>query len=467
MTIRAAGILAAHQLLRAGIAGIATFSVAWLAALAPPAGAQLASVVPNPVVTGPIPGVMPGDPSHDYPFFATDVDLASRGYLEEEFFFEGVAAGAAYRTRMVVRRPVSPLSFNGTVIVEWYNVTNNYDSEADWFRAHEHLLRSGYAWVGVSAQSVGVNDPSYGLKVWSPARYGTLSISDDRQSFDIYSQAIQALRRPVGVDPMSGLRIERVIATGASQSAIFLGAYYNSVQAAHRMVDAFALIVWSIGVNTEAVRTPVLMILSETDVYEASGLAGHFPAPRQPNTDLFRRWEVAGASHSDFQMHRFRRPLQIRDLGIDLGPNGEALGCTLPLFSRIPFHYVMSAGYDALARWVMDGTPPPIGPDIAFSGTEIARDEHGNSLGGIRLSQHEVATATNTGQNAGPGLCPIRGSYVPFDDATLQALYPTHGDYIDRVTAVTDQTVQAGFVLPPDADETIADAKRAKVPPRP
>ena len=142
-------------------------------------------------------------------------------------------------------------------------------------------------------------------------------------------------------------------------------------------------------------------------------------ALRQPNTDLFRRWEVAGASHSDFQMHRFRRPLQIRDLGIDLGPNGEALGCTLPLFSRIPFHYVMSAGYDALARWVMDGTPPPIGPDIAFSGTEIARDEHGNSLGGIRLSQHEVATATNTGQNAGPGLCPIRGSYVPFDDATL------------------------------------------------
>ena len=38
---------------------------------------------------------------------------------------------------------------------------------------------------------------------------------------------------------------------------------------------------------------------------------------------------------------------------------------------------------------------------------------------------------------------------------------------IDRVTAVTDQTVQAGFVLPPDADETIANAQRAKVPPRP
>ena len=51
MTNRAVGILAA--------------AVALLAALATPAGAQLASVVPNPVVTGPIAGVTPGDPSHD------------------------------------------------------------------------------------------------------------------------------------------------------------------------------------------------------------------------------------------------------------------------------------------------------------------------------------------------------------------------------------------------------------------
>ena len=51
--------------------------------------ATVAAVVPNPTVTGPIPGVTPGDPSHNYPFFATDVDLASRGYIEQEFFIEG------------------------------------------------------------------------------------------------------------------------------------------------------------------------------------------------------------------------------------------------------------------------------------------------------------------------------------------------------------------------------------------
>src|SRR5262245_376465 len=97
-------------------------AVALVVAVASPAPAQLVSVVPNPTVTGPIPGVTPGDPSHNYPFFATDVDLASRGYIEQEFFIEGTAAGAAYRSRIVVRRPASPLAFNGTAVVEWYNV---------------------------------------------------------------------------------------------------------------------------------------------------------------------------------------------------------------------------------------------------------------------------------------------------------------------------------------------------------
>ena len=53
-----------------------------------PAGAE----VSNPTVTGPIPVTVPlGDPSHDYPQFATQLDLASYGYVEEEFFLEGEA----------------------------------------------------------------------------------------------------------------------------------------------------------------------------------------------------------------------------------------------------------------------------------------------------------------------------------------------------------------------------------------
>ena len=84
-----------------------------------PAGAE----VSNPTVTGPIPVNVPlGDPSHDYPQFATQLDLASYGYVEEEFFLEGeatryltppladgteISTGQPYKTRMIVRRPVS------------------------------------------------------------------------------------------------------------------------------------------------------------------------------------------------------------------------------------------------------------------------------------------------------------------------------------------------------------------------
>ena len=46
---------------------------------------------------------------------------------------------------------------NGTVIAEWMNVSNQWDQEVDWFQSHEHFLREGYVWVGVSAQRAGLH----------------------------------------------------------------------------------------------------------------------------------------------------------------------------------------------------------------------------------------------------------------------------------------------------------------------
>ena len=48
--------------------------------------------VPAPTVTGPIALTAKApDPSHGYPFNPTYLDLASKGYVEEEFFIEGTA----------------------------------------------------------------------------------------------------------------------------------------------------------------------------------------------------------------------------------------------------------------------------------------------------------------------------------------------------------------------------------------
>ena len=102
-------------------------------------------------------------------------DLKAKGYVVEEFFLAGTAqsyrlAGEAsvdgrwqaepaatsdYATRIVVVRPADAKRFNGTVAVEWLNVTGGLDAAPDWSYTHRELLRSGYAWVGVSAQRVG------------------------------------------------------------------------------------------------------------------------------------------------------------------------------------------------------------------------------------------------------------------------------------------------------------------------
>src|SRR4030095_11207625 len=124
--------------------------------------------VPAPTVTGPI--TSPGSA-----FLAsTSFDLSPLGYVEGEYFLTGTAtaftsggalgtdgtwtatpgATAAYTTRIVVRRPASRGKFNGTVFVEWLNVSGGLDAAPDWMFTHSFLMREGYAWVGVSAQFV-------------------------------------------------------------------------------------------------------------------------------------------------------------------------------------------------------------------------------------------------------------------------------------------------------------------------
>jgi len=64
-----------------------------------------------------------------------------------------VPATAPYVTRLLVRRPLDPARFNGTVIVEWLNVTSGFDIDIVAGELWRETLRSGYAYVGVSTQT--------------------------------------------------------------------------------------------------------------------------------------------------------------------------------------------------------------------------------------------------------------------------------------------------------------------------
>jgi len=72
-----------------------------------------------------------------------------------------------------------------------------------------------------------------------------------------------------------------------------------------------------------------------------------------------------------------------------------------------------------------------------------------------------VPTALNTGANGGPSFCLLFGTHVPFDPGTLDALYPSHGSYVDPVTQVVDGNLADGYITLPDAQTTITDAAQS------
>ena len=66
---------------------------------------------------------------------------------------------APYRTRLLVVRPVDPARFNHTVLLNWQNVSAGYEQRAP----SDGELYQGYAWVGVSAQEIGLYGPPLGM----------------------------------------------------------------------------------------------------------------------------------------------------------------------------------------------------------------------------------------------------------------------------------------------------------------
>jgi hypothetical protein len=67
------------------------------------------------------------------------------------------------------------------------------------------------------------------------------------------------------------------------------------------------------------------------------------------------------------------------------------------------------------------------------------------------------------GENTGAGACARWGYHQPFDLATLNALYPSRSGYLDAVERVTRENVRRGFLLKPDAEATLAEARRSSV----
>jgi hypothetical protein len=459
----------------------------------------------SPTVTGPIAGT---------PFLmGTNFALSQVGYEQSEFFVSGNAHSyttstplstdgkwntitanpttAPYETRALVRRPIDPTKFNGTVVVEWLNVTGGLDYPSDWVQYHTELVRDGFAWVGISAQAAGVNQlkckavslPTC-VAPGDPARYGSLSHPGDSYSYDIFSQAAQATRSNSAL-MLDGLTPSKVLATGHSQSAGRLVTYIDAVDPLVHEFDGFfvhgrsalgaALSQTPLPAITpplpntmirDDVGVPVFVLESETDMSRSSLWE------RQPNAPNIRLREIAGGSHFDYYA-LFQGPNDIGDgsagvanMAAEQDPPTDTMGagtCNIGVNTG-GTHWALNAAIYELNQWVVNGTAPTSAyvnvstrPGTTPVGFEL--DSLGNATGGVRTPQVDTPIAKLSGVGNSPlPNCQLFGTTTPFTAAQIKSLYKNHGQFVSQWAQATQNDVKRGFLLPADVDELIGSA---------
>jgi hypothetical protein len=430
-------------------------------------------------------------------------DVAKRyGYVEEEYFVSGEATGYTpvgelgsdgewqvepagtepFTTRIKVRRPKDMKDFSGNVVVEWFNVTAGNDIDPDFGLLNPLLLERGDAYVGVSAQRVGVAEgpglkldvpgapppeATLPLKSRDPERYAALSHPGDDYSYDIATQVGNLARNG---DLLKGHKVDHVVLVGQSQSGGRVATYINAVHPIAKTFDGFLVhsrgpkppaIAQAAEAQQPAVSTirtdldvPVLQYETEADV----GDALHFLPARQPDTKRVMTWEVAGTAHADDAIVKAGQ----RSTGTEFFDIFAVCGSTP---NTGPHAEVLRAGFDALTRWVYDGTRPPKAPLLETSGDALVRDEHNNVLGGIRTPDVDAPIAALTPQNdAENRICSLFGETIAFTQEQLAELYPTHADYVRAVTKAADAALKRGFLLRADRNALVAAAKKSDIP---
>ena len=466
--------------LRRGALAIALVAPAAGLLVTPPAVAGTA--VPVPTLTTPPDGVK------GFPLWDSYVDLEPLGYEEQEYFVSGTAVDAggtdaAYTTRIIVTRPAKAADFNGTVLLDWVNVTAQFENAVDSLEAREVLFRDGYAIVHVSAQAAGLDGTPLTPKQWDPVRYAAISHPGDAWAFDMFSQVAQAFRAPAGpgsTDPMGDLgvgAVEHVLAAGQSQSALRLRDYLDEWLPEHEnavgLIDGVLLHgdVFAPKAFSKPLPVKVLHLLSDLEAEDD----GFDPSTHQP--DRYRLWEVAGTGHSDYWIgHQSiaghgprvmalapkQTPEQYAATLLAAGNYGERLDPELLVCtaagSTMPMHYAASSAVHQLRRWVRGGPAPDNGPRFEFSGGQLAKDADGNTEGGIRLPPIDVPVARYEST-----ACQLGGLTVPFTDVELAERYGTHAEYYEQMAGRADAAVAGGWILPEDAVDLMTRACAARV----
>ena len=427
-------------------------------------------------VVGPVTGARP-------PSGAPHVDLSARGYVVEEFQIAGTAAAYVaagdtppgsdgrweleeagigdYVSRVLVIRPSDSARFNGTVLLNWQNVSGGAEIRAP---SGGELYDGGFAWVGVSAQEVGIYGFPMGmdrrlgtrsapLKDHDPERYAPLFHPGDQGSFTIFHDAAawSATIAATAVDPMGGLPVERVVAVGGSQSAMRLVAYFNGLHAIEPVVDGFVLGVWEgkapryeegsmpFGAMTRVrddTPTPMIVVNSE---FEAPPVANVGAV----DTETFRIWEVCrNAARAVAHQHR-RRRLDVQSARARASARGRtAAPCTV-----------------GSPKGPRRATSRAISVETGPTGTHPARRVSGTRSAASDYPELAAPLREYRGIAFGTGRPPLMGSSRAFAPEVVHRLYASQDAYTAQWCAAVDDLVSSGVVRAEDAA-----AMKARVP---
>jgi hypothetical protein len=521
-----------------GAASASAFSWPWFPSPTP-------TPAPAPTSTAPTLAEIPaGSGTHGYPYDAAPqsptvpgapfINFAANGYVEREFTMTGGATvyrqngswgsngqwgvsasqtNVPYKTRLLIRYPTDPAKFNGTVIFEWLNDTTGGDQDPVFSELYKQIVSKGYAYVGVTAQTPGMSD----LATWDPTRYAGLGDSNDGQSYDIFTQAEQAVKAH-SATLLGGLTPKVMIGTGDSQSAFRIDTYVNAIQPVSHAFNGFmavgrAVTAAPLGSGLIAtspfpslIRTdntaPFIELNTQGDIVELdAGVA------RQADNNALRIWELPGASHIDaheasYEIETIAResptvPVPMCALGTPIEGTGTALD-GVNQTNNMPLFEVEDAALSSLQNWIVNGVQPPHSPQISTTSLFglydlVNSNQYGVGNGGIRLPEMTVPTenysainfaninastlnpitliselesalqSLSTGSISDPsvrqtGLCLLSGYFTDLGQSTLQSLYPTPSAYAAKYTAAANQAVAAGFLTPDDAAAAIANA---------
>jgi hypothetical protein len=256
------------------------------------------------------------------------------------------------------------------------------------------------------------------------------------QGTSILEQVAHRVKTGAAGNPLAALPVERLYASGWSQTGMFWRAFVeHGLHARCRTDDGGPVVdAFFIGVAPGPAEHPadavLVNLLSEGEVIGA-GFGSAAGVPRNTDTPRFRGYEIPGTFHS-----WSKQAVQPDD--------GHAL------HNDHPWYVLVHALYDGMDRWVRDGTPMAEEPRVQRdrdTDDGVARDGYGNALGGVRTPWTDVPAARYFPSCS----ChPLTGVMEPLPDDVLRDRHGTRARYEQEFADACDALVRRRWLLADD-----------------